>query len=74
MLTKWCNKVHTKYTKKSKRLAREKREAREKRKQTTLPTFNENIGNHGYIDTLILRIYRRYINKYFEKKFWLTKN
>ena len=29
---------------------------------------DENISNHKYIDTLILRIYRRYINGYFGKK------
>ena len=29
---------------------------------------DENIGNHGYIGTSILRIYRRYIDGYFEKK------
>ena len=28
---------------------------------------DENIGNHGYINTSILRIYRRYIGGYFEK-------
>ena len=37
-------------------------------------TKDENIGNHGCIGTLILRIYWRYINRYFGKKFWLTKN
>ena len=33
-------------------------------------TMEENIGNHGYIGTLILRIYqiyRSYINGYFDK-------
>ena len=30
---------------------------------------DENIGNHGYIDTSILRIYRRYISGYFGKKY-----
>ena len=33
----------------------------------------ENIGNHGYIDTSILRIYwiyQRYIGGYFGKKYW----
>ena len=29
----------------------------------------ENIGNHGYIGTSILRIYRRYIDGYFGKKY-----
>ena len=29
---------------------------------------DKNIGNHGYINTSILWIYRRYINGYFEKK------
>ena len=33
-----------------------------------LMTKDENIGNHGYIGTSILRIYRRYIDGYFEKK------
>ena len=27
------------------------------------------IGNHGYIDTSILRIYQRYIGGYFGKKY-----
>ena len=31
-------------------------------------TQDENIGNHGYIDTSILRIYQRYIDGYFGKK------
>ena len=30
---------------------------------------DENIGNYGYISTLILWIYRRYIDGYFEKNF-----
>ena len=30
---------------------------------------DENIGNHGYIGTSILRIYRRYIDGYFGKKY-----
>ena len=30
---------------------------------------DENIGNHGYIGTSILRIYRRYIGGYFGKKY-----
>ena len=34
---------------------------------TLTKTKDENIGNHGYIGTLILRIYRRYINGYFDK-------
>ena len=29
---------------------------------------DENIGNHGYIGNLILRIYRRNIDEYFGKK------
>ena len=29
---------------------------------------DENIGNHGYISISILRIYRRYIDGYFEEK------
>ena len=34
------------------------------------PTIiEENIGNHGYIGTSILRIYRRYIGGYFGKKY-----
>ena len=33
-----------------------------------LMTKDENIGNHGYIGTSILRIYRRYIGGCFEKK------
>ena len=32
-------------------------------------TKDENIGNHGYIDTSILWIYRRYIGRYFGKKY-----
>ena len=32
-------------------------------------TKDENIGNHGYIDNLILQIYRINIDRYFEKKF-----
>ena len=31
----------------------------------TTTTKDENIGFDGYIDTLILRIYRRYIDGYF---------
>ena len=31
-------------------------------------TKDENIGNHGYIGNSILRIYRRYIGGYSEKK------
>ena len=31
-------------------------------------TKDENIGNHEYIGTSILRIYRRYIGGYFGKK------
>ena len=44
---------------------------------------DENIGNHGYIGTSILRIYRiyrryfwiyrRYIGGYFRKKYWCLK-
>ena len=34
---------------------------------------DENIGNHGYIGTSILRIYRRYIGGYFGKKYWSLK-
>ena len=30
--------------------------------------MEENIGNHGYIGTSILWIYRRYIDGYFGKK------
>ena len=30
---------------------------------------DENIGNHRYISTLILWIYRRYIDEYFGKKY-----
>ena len=30
---------------------------------------DENISNHGYIDTSILRIYQRYIGGYFGKKY-----
>ena len=29
---------------------------------------NENISNHRYINTSILRIYQRYIDRYFGKK------
>ena len=29
---------------------------------------DENIGNHGYIGTSILRIYRKYVDGYFRKK------
>ena len=32
-------------------------------------TKDENIGNHGYIDDLILQIYRKNIDGYFEKNF-----
>ena len=38
-----------------------------------LITNDENIGNHGYIGTSILRIYRRYIGEYFGKKYWCLK-
>ena len=34
---------------------------------------DENIGNHGYIGNLILRIYRRNIGGYFGKKFRYAK-
>ena len=34
---------------------------------------NENIGNHGYIGNLILRIYRRNIDGYFGKKILIGK-
>ena len=36
-------------------------------------SMEENIGNHGYIGTSILRIYRiywRYIDGYSGKKYW----
>ena len=31
--------------------------------------IDENISNYEYINTSILRIYKRYINHYFGKKF-----
>ena len=31
--------------------------------------LNKNIGNYRYIGALILRIYHRYIDEYFEKKY-----
>ena len=31
---------------------------------------DENIGNYEYIDNMILRIYKRNIDGYFEKKIW----
>ena len=34
---------------------------------------DENIGNHGYIGNLILRIYRRNIDGYFGKKILIGK-
>ena len=34
---------------------------------------DENIGNHGYIGNLILRIYRRNIDEYFGKKILIGK-
>ena len=40
-------------------------------------TKDENIDNHRYISTWMLRIYwiyQRYIDKYFETKYWWTKN
>ena len=38
-----------------------------------MPVFkDENIGNHGYIDTSILQIYQRYIGGYSGKKYWQT--
>ena len=36
--------------------------------ETLGPLMEENIGNHGYIGTSILRIYRRYIGGYSGKK------
>ena len=38
-------------------------------KQGKLRPKDENIDNHGYIDTSILWIYRRYISGYFGKKY-----
>ena len=34
-----------------------------------VPPKDENINNHRYIGTLILRIYRKYISEYFGKKY-----
>ena len=39
------------------------------RKEFKVIYKDENIGNHGYIGTSILRIYRRYIGGYFGKKY-----
>ena len=33
------------------------------------PIKNENIDNYGYINISILRIYRRYIDEYFDIKY-----
>ena len=33
------------------------------------PPKDENIGNHGYIGTLIFLIYQIYIGGYFDKKY-----
>ena len=44
--------------------------------QSVIVIKDENIGNHGYIGTSILRIYRiyrRYIGGYFGKKYWCLK-
>ena len=35
---------------------------------------DENIGNHGYMGISILRIHRRYIGEYFEKKISISLN
>ena len=46
-----------------------------KKRLTTL-IKDENIGNHGYISTLILRLYQiywRYINGYFGKKKYIGR-
>ena len=33
-------------------------------------TNDENIDNYGYIGTSILWIYQRYIDRYFDTKYW----
>ena len=55
----------------------------DKLEQRVVISKDENIGNHGYIGTSILRIYRiyrryigiyrRYISGYFGKKYWCLK-
>ena len=37
--------------------------------RTMIPSKDKNIGNHGYIGTSILQIYRRCIDGYFGKIF-----
>ena len=37
-----------------------------------ITTKDENINSHRYVGTSILRIYRRYIDGYFEKKILMS--
>ena len=48
---------------------REKEKKNKKQKKWVVVSKDKNIGNHGYIGSSILRIYRiyqRYINEYFD--------